>query len=232
VLAAENLGLRQGRFVLAGVSFTVPTGRYGVLMGRTGSGKTSLLEAVAGLRPVTAGRVLLDGRDVTRLPPAARGVGYVPQDAALFQTLTVRDHLAFALAVRRAPAGQVERRVAELAGWLGLGHLLDRRPAGLSGGEAQRVALGRALSFRPRFLLLDEPLSALDEETREQLVALLDGLRRTGDVTVLHVTHSRSEAERLGDVILTLEDGAVHARPRPAGPGADGACGDIADRQQ
>jgi ABC-type sugar transport system ATPase subunit len=217
VLAVENLGLRQGRFGLAGVSFTVPAGRYGVLMGRTGSGKTSVLEAIAGLRPLTAGRVVLDGRDVTRLPPAARGVGYVPQDAALFQTLTVRDHLAFALVVRRAPAEQVKRRVVELAGWLGLAHLLDRRPAGLSGGEAQRVALGRALSFGPPFLLLDEPLGALDEETREEMLALLDGLRRSGEVTVLHVTHSRREAERLGDVILTLEAGTVRSRPRTAG---------------
>jgi molybdate/tungstate transport system ATP-binding protein len=209
LIEVQNLALRQGRFSLTGVSFTVATGRYGVLMGRTGSGKTTVLEAIAGLRPLAGGRVLLGGADVTRLPPAARGVGYVPQDAALFGSMTVRENLAFALVIRKESPAAVARRVEELAGWLGLGHLLDRRPARLSGGEAQRVALGRALAFRPHFLLLDEPLSALDEETRDDMVALLDGLRRRGEVTALHVTHSRREAEQLGDVILRLEDRPV-----------------------
>jgi ABC-type sugar transport system ATPase subunit len=213
VIAVEDLHLRQGRFTLEGVSLTVPSGRYGVLMGRTGCGKTTVLEAVAGLRPVLGGRVVLGGRDVTRLSPAARGVGYVPQDAALFRTLTVRDHLAFALEVRRAGRAEIDGRVAELADWLGLAHLLDRRPAGLSGGEAQRVALGRALSFRPGVLLLDEPLSALDEEMRDQMVGLLAGLRKSGGVTVLHVTHSRREAELLGDVIYRLESGVIRTEP-------------------
>jgi ABC-type sugar transport system ATPase subunit len=209
MISVDNLSLRQGRFTLEGLSLTVPAGRYGVLMGRTGCGKTTVLEAVAGLRPIAGGRVLLGGRDVTRLPPAARGVGYVPQDAALFRTMTVREHLAFALEVRRERREVVERRVTELADWLGLTHLLDRKPAGLSGGEAQRVALGRALAFRPPVLLLDEPLSSLDEETRGQLVELLDGLRKGGGVTVLHVTHNRSEAERLGDVVFRLDGGKL-----------------------
>jgi ABC-type sugar transport system ATPase subunit len=213
MIAVENLRLRQGRFALDGVSLTVPTGRYGVLMGRTGCGKTTLLEAIAGLRTVLGGRVVLDGRDVTRLAPAARGIGYVPQDAALFRTLTVREHLAFALEIRKADRAAIARRVAELTEWLGLAHLLDRRPAGLSGGEAQRVALGRALSFRPRVLLLDEPLSALDEDTRDQMVGLLAGLRKSGGVTVLHVTHSRREAGLLGEVIYRLEAGTARAEP-------------------
>jgi ABC-type sugar transport system ATPase subunit len=223
MIAVEGLSLRQGRFALDGVTFAVPAGRYGVLMGRTGCGKTSILEAVAGLRPVAGGRVLLAERDVTALPPAARGVGYVPQDGALFKTMTVRDHLAFALELRREPAGRVARRVADLAGWLGLTHLLERRPHGLSGGEAQRVALGRALAFEPHYLLLDEPLSSLDDETRGQLVGLLDGLRQRREVTVLHVTHSRAEADALADVLFVLADGRVRPaaedaspRPRPA----------------
>ncbi len=218
MIAVEGLSLSQGRFRLEGITLTVPAGKYGVLMGRTGSGKTTLLEAVAGLRQVTGGRVVLGGRDVTGLKPAARGVGYVPQDAALFRTLTVRENLGFALTVRGTAAGQTEGRVRELAEWLGLAHLLDRRPAGLSGGEAQRVALGRALAFGPRILLLDEPLSALDEETRDQLVGLLRGLRRRGEVTVLHVTHSRREAEQLGEVVLRLDDGRVRPEHAPEGP--------------
>jgi ABC-type sugar transport system ATPase subunit len=215
MITVHNLHLRQGAFLLDGVSLHVPTGSYGVLMGQTGSGKTTLLEAVAGLRAISSGRVQLDGVDVTDFPPAARGVGYVPQDAALFRSLSVRENLGFALAVRKTPREAIERRVQELADWLGIAHLLERVPQGLSGGEAQRVALGRALAFRPRTLLLDEPLSSLDEDTRDQLHGLLDNLKQTREVTVLHVTHSRHEAQRLADVTLRLADGRVTQEDRP-----------------
>src|SRR5690606_19706931 len=117
------------------------------------------LEAVCGLKSVTAGRVLLCGRDVTRLKPGERGVGFVPQDGALFPTMTVGQQLGFALTVRRWSAAAIKARVCELADVLGIEHLLHRTPQGLSGGERQRVALGRALSFRPGVLCLDEPLS-------------------------------------------------------------------------
>jgi ABC-type sugar transport system ATPase subunit len=209
VIAVEGLIVRQGAFGLGPVSFQVPAGRYAVLMGRTGSGKTTTLEAIAGLRRPAAGRVLLRGRDVTGLPPADRGLGYVPQDGAVFRTMTVRENLAFALTVRRAPTAEVAARVAELADWLGLGHLLDRTPVGLSGGEGQRVALGRALAFRPDVLLLDEPLTGLDEPTRDGLLELLDGVRKTGQTTVLHVTHGRAEADRLADLVLHIADGRI-----------------------
>jgi molybdate/tungstate transport system ATP-binding protein len=210
VIAVRGLTVRQGTFTLAGISFEIPAGQYGVLMGRTGCGKTTLLEAICGLKPVAAGSVHLHGRDVTRLKPAARGVGYVPQDRALFPTMTVRENLAFALEVRRWRRDAVASRVGELADLLGIAALLERRPHGLSGGEAQRVALGRALALRPAVLLLDEPLSALDEETREGLVELLRAVRAQTGVTVLHITHSRGEAERLADRLLVLRDGAVH----------------------
>jgi ABC-type sugar transport system ATPase subunit len=209
LIQIRDLSIRQGAFALNGVSLEIPTGRYGVLMGMTGCGKTSILEAVAGLRPVAGGCILLGNRDVTKLPPGERGIGYVPQDAALFRTMTVYNHLAFALQLRRVDRATVQGRVKELASWLGLAHLLTRRPAGLSGGEAQRVALGRALSFRPKYLLLDEPLSSLDEGTRGLLIELLNGLRKAGDVTVLHVTHSSSEADRLADVRFRLDNGKL-----------------------
>lgn len=213
MIALEKLSLTLGTFKLRDLSLQVPLGKYAVLMGRTGCGKTSLLEAIAGLRPIQGGQIFLAGRDVTSLAPGARGVGYVPQDAALFRTMTVRQHLAFALSIRRVEAVAIEARVQELADWLGLQPLLGRMPAGLSGGEAQRVALGRALSFRPATLLLDEPLSALDEDTRDQLVALLSSIRGRGDVTVLHVTHNRREAEQLGDALFRLEDGEIKSIP-------------------
>jgi ABC-type sugar transport system ATPase subunit len=182
-------------------------------MGKTGSGKTTLLEAISGLTAITAGSITLLGRDVTHLEPAARGVGYVPQDLALFPTLSVRDHLAFSLDVRRRPAAEIDKRVAELAELLGIGHLLDRRPAGLSGGEAQRVALGRALAFHPQVLLLDEPLSALDDDTRADMVSLLRSVQRLTGVTTLHVTHSLGEAKKLADRLLVLKNGCVEEMP-------------------
>jgi ABC-type sugar transport system ATPase subunit len=218
MIAVDNLAVRAGSFALEKVSFAVPAGEYGVLMGKTGSGKTTLLEAIAGLKPVHAGRVTLLGRDVTRLKPAERGVGYVPQDLALFPTLTVREHLAFALVVRGWDADSTDRRVGELAELLGLRHLLGRRPQGLSGGESQRVALGRALSYRPRVLLLDEPLSALDEDTRAEMIALLRSVQRLTGVTVLHVTHAVAEARQLADRLLLLEDGIVREAPGESGP--------------
>jgi ABC-type sugar transport system ATPase subunit len=226
VIAVENLSVRLGAFALRGLSFTVTTGQYAVLMGKTGSGKTTVLEAVCGLRPVEAGTVRLLGRDVTGLKAADRGVGYVPQDLALFQTMTVRDHLAFALAVHRWERRAVERRVEELSALLGLGRLLHRRPQGLSGGEAQRVALGRALSYLPRVLLLDEPLSALDVETREEMYALLRSVQRQTGVTALHVTHSPAEARALADRLLVLQDGAVREAP-PAEAGGNGRAADV-----
>jgi ABC-type sugar transport system ATPase subunit len=191
------------------ISLEIRTGQYGVLMGKTGCGKTTLLEVICGLRPACAGAIRLMDRDVTDLRPADRGLGYVPQDLALFSTLTVRDHLAFALVVRHAGAETIAARVRELADLLGIAHLLDRKPRGLSGGEAQRVALGRALAMRPRVLLFDEPLSALDDDTREEMYGLLSAVRRAMPVTVLHVTHNRGEASRLGDCFFQLCDGQI-----------------------
>ncbi len=209
MIAVEGLSIRQGAFALDGVTFTVPTGGYAVLMGPTGGGKTTLLEVIAGLRRPAAGRVVLAGRDVTAIPPAARNVGYVPQDGVLFPTMTVRENLAFALRVRAVSQKDIDARVTELAEQLGLTPLLPRRAVGLSGGEAQRVALGRALAFRPPVLLLDEPLNAVDEVTHDRLVALLREVRNRGETTVLHVTHSRAEADLLGARLLRFEGGRV-----------------------
>ncbi|HXG10389.1 MAG TPA: ABC transporter ATP-binding protein [Gemmataceae bacterium] len=215
MIVLENVTVRAGAFCLAGVNLTVPTGGYAALMGKTGSGKTTLLEAICGLKPVTAGRVLLLGQDVTRRKPAERGIGYVPQDRALFPTMTVEEHLAFALIIRRWDRRAIERRVGELAELLGLEKLLGRRPRGLSGGEAQRVALGRALAFHPQVLLLDEPLSALDEETREEMYGLLRSVRERTGVTTLHVTHNLHEAHRLADTVFLLKDGIIRQEALP-----------------
>ncbi|MBI3410530.1 MAG: ATP-binding cassette domain-containing protein [Planctomycetes bacterium] len=209
MIALEHLSIVSGTFALERVDLLVPTGRYAVLMGKTGSGKTTLLEAICGLRRVTAGRIRLLARDVTGLKPAERDLGYVPQDRALFQTMTVWENLAFALRVRRWNKDRIAERVEELAALLGLTDLLLRRPHRLSGGEAQRVALGRALSFQPRVLLLDEPLAALDQETRIEMHTLLQTVRERTGVTTLHVTHDLEDTRRLADLVFQVRDGRI-----------------------
>ena len=212
MIAVEHLTVRVGGFALEDVGFDVPMGQYAVLMGRTGAGKTTLLEALCGLKPVAGGTIRLNERDVTRLKPAERGIGYVPQDRALFQTMTVREHLAFALVIQKSDRQVIQQRVAELSRLLGIEYLLERKPYGLSGGEAQRVALGRALSARPGILCLDEPLSALDDETRQEMYDLMEKVQQTTGVTILHVTHNLDEAGQLADRILLLRDGKVECK--------------------
>jgi molybdate/tungstate transport system ATP-binding protein len=213
VIRFENIGVQTGAFRLDNVSFTVATGRYAVLMGRTGCGKTTLLEILCGLRHPSHGRVLLDQRDVTAEPPGARRIGYVPQDGAMFPAMRVGEQIGFAPRLRGRPAAEIAQRVGELAAELGISHLLDRLPHHLSGGERQRVALGRALAADPSVLLLDEPLSALDEELRQELAGLLKRLQQKHALTALHITHSLSEAAQVADVLFRLEDGRVEEAP-------------------
>lgn len=211
MIACENLSVGVGTFSLDDVTFTVPAGAYATLMGPTGCGKTTVIETICGLHSVRAGRVKVGGIDVTALPPGARGLGYVPQDGALFPSMDVREHLGFAPSVHGWPLAQIRPRVEELANALGIAYLLDRRVQGLSGGERQRVALGRALAARPKALILDEPLSALDETARDGMIALLKSVLRAEGVTVLHITHSPREAEALASVRFVMKAGVVSA---------------------
>jgi molybdate/tungstate transport system ATP-binding protein len=206
MIELEKVELRAGDFGLEAISFQVERGEYVALMGRTGSGKTTILEGLCGLRKVRRGRIHIDASDVTDLPPAARGIGYVPQDGALFPTMTVREQLCFGPRLRGWKLERIEARVAELSRDLEIEPLLDRTPRGLSGGERQRIALGRAVSSEPAVLCLDEPLGALDEESRERMFLLLARLRDRTAFTALHVTHDRREAERLASRILLVEE--------------------------
>ncbi|MFP6584235.1 MAG: ATP-binding cassette domain-containing protein [Candidatus Hydrogenedentota bacterium] len=207
-----DISVQLGDFQLKKVSLEVPTGSYAILMGRTGCGKTTLLEILCGLTKPTSGRVELMGHDMTHAKPAEREIGYIPQDGALFNHMTVLDQIGFPLRVRKWSRLEIAHRVGELAEQLSIAHLLSRKPHGLSGGEIQRVAIGRALSFKPSILCLDEPLSALDHETRSGICDLLEGIKNQAGVTCLHITHDINEAARLADRIFTFDNGAVSTR--------------------
>ncbi|MFC5454795.1 ATP-binding cassette domain-containing protein [Prosthecobacter fluviatilis] len=210
MIQLENISWSiPGRTILREVNADIPSGAYAVLMGATGCGKTSLLEIICGLRAPASGRVLLDGVDVTRLEPRERGIGYVPQDLALFPGLCVREQIGFAPKLRGLPPVEISQRVCRLAEQFGITPLLDRQPDMLSGGEKQRVALARALAAQPRLLLLDEPLSALDEGMRAEAASLLQHVQQQHSLTVLHVTHSRSEAAALGSLHLRMVAGRL-----------------------
>jgi ABC-type sugar transport system ATPase subunit len=208
MIRLEDLHVRAGRFVLAIDSLEVQPGEYVVVLGPTASGKTVLLETIAGLRALERGKIWFGDHDLSRRPPEHRGVGLVYQDYALFSHLSVSDNIGFGLRARKhAEARELVRSVAAK---LGIEGLLERWPQGLSGGEQQRVALARALAVQPRVLLLDEPLSALDGPTRTELRDELSRLHQELGTTIVHVTHDLDEAMILGDRLAVLIDGDLH----------------------
>ncbi len=206
MIRIQNLAIRQGAFHMQDVDLQLPDRSYAILMGPTGCGKTTLLEAVCGLRPVTRGSIHLGDCEVTKLAPFDRNIGYVPQDSVLFPTMRIDRQIEYALVVRKVASNSRRQRVAELADLLGIGNILKRFPRGLSGGERQRVALARALAFQPKLLCLDEPLSALDPTTKCQISALLKQIHDQEKVTVLHITHNPEEAVELGTVVYQMTD--------------------------
>ncbi|MEI8354127.1 MAG: ABC transporter ATP-binding protein [Lentisphaerota bacterium] len=215
MIRTQELGYSIGRFTLQ-VTVSVNAAEYFVLLGMTGSGKTLLLETLCGLRRAASGQIWLGQRDVTDAEPRDRHVGYVPQDSALFDHLTVAGNIGFALRVRRVPVREREADVERLAALLGIGHLLRRRIEGLSGGERQRVALARALAAHSPVLLLDEPVCALDEYTREVVCRELKTIQMKLGLSVIHVCHSFEEARLVADRIGILRDGRMEQTGTPA----------------
>jgi ABC-type sulfate/molybdate transport systems ATPase subunit len=211
-LSVSGLSARAGSFTLGPVTLDVLVGRVLVVLGPSGAGKTMLLETIAGLRP-QAGQISLAGTDTTSLPPEQRRIGLVFQDAALFRHLSVRDNVRFGPRARRAASPDES---GDLLRQLGIEHLADRSPRSLSGGERQRVALARALAIKPGLLLLDEPLSALDQPTREDMRALLQRLLADLKIPAVHVTHDRDEAFSIGDDLAVIVGGQL----RQTGPAA------------
>jgi molybdate/tungstate transport system ATP-binding protein len=209
MIRIENLSVRLPDFSLDDINLHVAGGEFFILLGPTGAGKTVLLESVAGLVPVNAGRIRLEGRDVTRLSPEKRGVGIVYQDSALFPHLTVRDNIQYGLRYQKDSPSQDPTKLDQLVDALAIGHLLHRNVTTLSGGEKQRVALARALIVAPALLLLDEPLSALDPNFREEIRETLKDLHRKTGVTILMVTHDFAEARYLAQHIAVINNGCI-----------------------
>jgi len=209
VINVKNLCVDLGDFVLKDINLTVNKGEYFIILGPTGAGKTVLLESIAGLYPIKSGGIWLKGKEVTRTAPEKRGISIVYQDHALFPHLSVKDNIIFGLRLHKWASHDIATTLSEIAGLLGISHLLPRKPNTLSGGEQQKVALARALSIQPQVLLLDEPLSALDPESREGVQQELRQIHNELKVTTIHVTHDFEEAIALGERIAVLGEGYV-----------------------
>ena len=209
LIEIRNVSITLGEFTVHDANVAVNQGEYFVLLGPTGAGKTVLLECLAGLYHPPRGDILVDGERVNDLPPERRGLGYLPQDYALFPHLDVAQNIGFGMKLRKKQAAEIAQKTQELASLLGITHLLKRSPVKLSGGERQRVALARALAIEPKVLLLDEPLSALDEQTREGLCVELRRVHQELGTTTVHVSHNFEETLMVADKIGILNQGRV-----------------------
>jgi sulfate/thiosulfate transport system ATP-binding protein len=209
-IEAHSVTKRFGDFVaVEDVSISVPTGSLTALLGPSGSGKSTLLRVISGLEQPDDGRVVIEGNDVTGLPPQRRGIGFVFQHYAAFKHMTVRKNVAFGLEIRRRPRAEISNRVDELLELVQLTGLAKRYPAQLSGGQRQRMALARALAVEPTVLLLDEPFGALDARVRKELRAWLRRLHEEVHVTTIFVTHDQEEAMEIADQIVLMNQGRV-----------------------
>ena len=200
---------------LHAIDLRIAAGSFCVLLGPSGCGKSTTLRIIAGLETATTGTVTIDGRDVTAVPPAQRGIAMVFQNYALFPHLNVADNITFGLSVRKTSAAETAARLKDVAALLGLSKLLERRPGQLSGGQQQRVALGRALVAQAKVCLMDEPLSNLDAQLRQEMRRELRELQQQLGLTVVYVTHDQTEAMSMADQVVLLNQGRIEQAGAP-----------------
>ncbi|RMX06343.1 ABC transporter ATP-binding protein [Corticibacter populi] len=200
---------------LHAIDLRIAPASFCVLLGPSGCGKSTTLRIIAGLETATAGQVLIGGADVTHRPPSQRGIAMVFQNYALFPHLSVAENIGFGLAVRKTPKAEARQRVEEAAALLGLSQLLQRKPGQLSGGQQQRVALGRALVARASVCLMDEPLSNLDAQLRQEMRHELRELQQRLGLTVVYVTHDQTEAMSMADQVVLLSQGRIEQNDAP-----------------
>jgi ABC-type sugar transport system ATPase subunit len=213
----------NGAYGARDVDLKIEDGEFVIFLGPSGCGKSTTLRLIAGLESITSGEVRIDGVSVTRVPPRDRNLAVVFQSYALYPHMTVRENMGFGLKMRRMPRTEIEAKIQETAGMLGLSALLDRKPAALSGGQRQRVALGRAIVREPAAFLLDEPLSNLDAQLRAEMRLELVKLHRRLERTMIHVTHDQVEAMTMGDRICIMREGRIIQVGKPLEVYADPA---------
>jgi len=208
MLRTENISRRFGSFSLNNINLDIAKGEYYVILGRSGAGKSLLLEMLCGLTMPDSGRIFLNEDDITDLKIQKRNLGMVFQDYSLFPHLSVRENISFPLKIRKMPHGTIERNIDSVSEEMNIGHLLDRNPEMLSGGEKQRVALARTLVTSPAVLLLDEPLASVDASLKDSIRRLLRRLNREGQ-TIIHVTHDLNEAVSLASRVGVIHNGKI-----------------------
>ena len=209
MIRIESLSRDWKQFKIDQVNLEVKTNEYFIILGPSGSGKTLLLELIAGMWPSDSGRIYLDNQEITWAPLEKREVGFVYQNYMLFPHKTVFENIAFGLEMKKTGKNEIKLKVNEMMELFNIAHLADRLPRTLSGGEQQRTALARALIISPKVLLMDEPLSALDRKTRDDLMQFMKKMQRKFAITFIHVTHNFDEALMLADRIAIMKDGKI-----------------------
>jgi len=209
MIKIEDLSKDWKEFKLQQINLQIKNGEYFVILGPSGAGKTLLLELIAGIWHTDSGQIYMDNKKVTHFPPERRGVGFVYQNYMLFPHKTVFENISFGLNLRKIKKEEITTRVEEMMELFDISHLANRLPRTLSGGEQQRTALARALIIYPKVLLMDEPLSALDKNTRDDLIKEMKNIHQKFDITIIHVTHNFDEALMLADRIAIMKGGKI-----------------------
>ena len=209
MLEISNFHVGVNQFSLNNINLKLDTGEYFVIWGESGAGKTVFLESIAGRYDLTKGKIRLSDTEISALPPEKRNIGFVYQDYELFPNLKVKDNIMFPLKLRKSPANDIKHKCDEMMEILNIYHLKDRYPVDLSGGEKQRVAIGRALIMSPRLLLLDEPFSSLDYTNKENIKQLLKEIHQMFKPTVIHVTHDIRDAFFFADRIGIIKNNTL-----------------------